>query len=633
MCGIAGSINCVTEEKNLSLIAHRGPDHQALVELQVGGSRVYMGHTRLSILDLSEAGNQPMFSDCGNYCIIFNGEVYNHQELRQKLSGIQFKGHSDTETILYYLRQFGISSVKEFNGIFAFAFLDMRNEKMFLVRDHFGVKPLYYYTRNNQLVFGSELKMILCNEAYAKSIDVDALNSFLTLRYNPSPQTLFKGIYKLEPAHYVEFSFNGKAGVHNYWSTIPAANNTISEPDAIEEYKFLLERAVKRQLLSDVPVGLLLSGGVDSAVLGHLMAKNNGQAINTFTIGFKGDGDFNELADAKETAQLLHSNHYELLIEEKEYFDVFYRSFYHTEEPIAEPTIPALYYVSRLASQHLKVVLSGQGADEPMAGYKRYRGEKFLTDYRRLFAMVPHGLVSKLFPGNGALDRALYASKFSNELDRFIAIYTLFTPELKKELYNKELSHLVTKDQRFLFSRNYEKTSSLPDSLSKLLYLDARAMLPDDLLLFNDKIAMANSLENRVPYLDVDLVNFIESLPLHLKLRGKTGKYIHKKAAASWLPSSIINRKKRGFLTPIDEWLKGDISGMLNDLIDSPRSLSNEYFNKGQVKQMLEMHRRKKKDYQRQLFIILSLELWYKHFYSADFSVKTTPVFGSKKIV
>lgn len=632
MCGIAGSINCVTEEANLSLISHRGPDHQAMVELQAGSNKVYLGHTRLSILDLSEAGNQPMFTDCGNYCIIFNGEVYNHLELRSKLQDVSFKGHSDTETILYYLRKFGIKAVKDFNGIFAFAFLDIRREKIFLVRDHFGVKPLYYYIKNNQLVFGSELKMILSNKIYEKSLDLASLNSFLTLRYNPSPQTLFSNIFKLEPAYYLEFNFNGKYFKSNYWSSSPRVNNMINEKEAVEEYKFLLEQSVKRQLLSDVPVGLLLSGGIDSAVLGYLMAKNNDKPIHTFTIGFQGKGDFNELADAKETAILLESKHHELLIEEKEYFDFFYKSFYHTEEPIAEPTIPALYYVSRLASQHLKVVLSGQGADEPMAGYKRYIGEKLLTDYRKIIALLPHRLIKKIFPTNGAIDRVLYASRFREELDRFIAIYTLFTPALKDKLFKSDLHFLSNHDQKHLFEGNYKKASSLPDSLSKLLYLDARGMLPDDLLLFNDKIAMANSLENRVPFLDVDLVNFIEKLPLQFKLRGKTRKYIHKKAAESWLPESIINRKKKGFLTPMDEWLKGDISGMLIDLIENQQSLSREYFNTAFIKEMLLMHKQKKQDYQRQLFIILSLELWYKHFYSSSFTGKIPVVTEKRKI-
>lgn len=620
VCGIAGSINCITDKDTLSFIFHRGPDHQELVELDIADSKVYLGHTRLSILDLSEAGNQPMFSDCGKYCITFNGEIYNHLELRQKLSGVSFKGHSDTETILYYLREFGIDTVKDFNGIFAFAFLDIQKRKIFLVRDHFGVKPLYYFVKNDQLVFGSELKVILSNKIYKKDINLDALNTFLTFRYNPSPQTLFNGINKLEPAHYLEYNFNGKLSLTNYWSSSPKVNTIITESGAIEQYKYLLENSVKRQLLSDVPVGLLLSGGIDSAVLGYLMTKNSTQRINTFTVGFNGEGDYNELADAKETATLLNSKHHDILVEKDEYLDFFYKSFYHTEEPIAEPTIPALYYVSKLAAKQLKVVLSGQGADEPMAGYKRYIGEKFLSDYRWLLSVIPVGLVSKLFPLNATLARGVYASRFKQELDRFIGIYTLFTPDLKTNLYRNELLPLIAKDQSYLFKKNYDRAESLHDSLSKLLYLDARTMLPDDLLLFNDKIAMANSLENRVPYLDLDLVNFIESLPIQFKLRGKKGKYIHRKAAESWLPLSIINRKKRGFTTPIDEWLKGDFSNLLIDIIDSADSLSNIYFNKDFIKSMLSRHKLKKRDYQRQLFIIFSIELWYKNFFNSSFT-------------
>lgn len=618
MCGIAGSINCITNKETLSFISHRGPDHQELVELEIAGNKIYLGHTRLSILDLSEAGNQPMFSDCGNYCIIFNGEIYNYLELKKKISGVNFKGHSDTETILYYLREFGIDAVKDFNGIFAFAFLDIQQKKIFLVRDHFGVKPLYYFVKNDQLIFGSELKVILSNKAYTKSLDFEALNTFVTFRYNPSPQTLFNGIKKLEPAHYVEYNFGGAVQLINYWSSSPKVNTKITEAEAIEEYKYLLENGVKRQLLSDVPVGLLLSGGIDSAVLGYLMTKNSTQPVNTFTVGFNGKGDFNELADAKETASLLNSQHHEIIVEKDEYLSFFYKSFYYTEEPIASPTIPALYYVSKLASQYLKVVLSGQGADEPMAGYKRYAGEKFLSDYRHLLSIIPLGLASKIFPLNATLTRGVYASGFKEELDRFIAIYTLFTPDLKKGLYRKELLPLVSKDQRYLFKRNYNQSASLQDSLSRLLYLDTRTMLPDDLLLFNDKIAMANSLENRVPYLDLELVNFIETLPIEFKLRGKKGKYIHRKAAESWLPLSVINRKKRGFVAPVDEWLKGDFSDILADLTDSTDSLSNIYFNKDFIKEMLLQHKLRKRDYQRQLFIIFSLELWYKNFFNSN---------------
>jgi asparagine synthase (glutamine-hydrolysing) len=615
MCGIAGSINCPSDDTTLSFISHRGPDHQAIRQLQVGSSDVYLGHTRLSIIDLSEAGNQPMFTDCGNYCITFNGEIYNHLELRKKMSGVNYKGHSDTETILYYLREFGIDAVKEFNGIFAFAFLDLKRQKIYLVRDHFGVKPLYYFKEGNKLVFGSELKVILNNTIYKKSIDINALNSFLTFRYSPSPQTLFQNINKLEPAHYLEYDLQNEIRLCNYWISTPSTNYKISEPEAIEEYKRLLEQAVTRQLLSDVPVGLLLSGGIDSAVLGFLMSRNVDRPINTFTVGFHGEGDFNELADAKETSDLLKSTHYDVQIGKDIYLAFLLNSFYHTEEPIAEPTIPALYYVSELAAKHVKVVMSGQGADEPMAGYKRYRGEKFLSDYKQVLSLVPSTLVNKIFPTNSTLQRGSYASGFKKELDRFIAIYTLFTPELKNKLYKKELQPLVHQEQSNLFSRSYNQTSGLNDSLSKLLFLDTRGMLPDNLLLFNDKLTMANSLENRVPFLDIDLVNFVETLPIHFKLRGKKGKYIHRKAAEEWLPASIINRKKRGFSTPVDDWFKGEFADLLIEAIDNTDSISNIYFDKDCIKEMIHQHRHKKRNHQKQLFIVLSLELWYQNFY------------------
>jgi asparagine synthase (glutamine-hydrolysing) len=558
-----------------------------------------------------------MFTDCGNYSIIFNGEIYNHSELRGRLkNSINFKGHSDTESILYYLREFGIDGVKDFNGIFAFAFLDLVKQKLYLTRDHFGIKPLYYYSTKDKLIYGSELKVILNNKAYQKCLNVTALDTFLTFRYNPSPQTLFKGINKLAPAHYLEYNIKGGAKLVRYWSSKPTVNSKIKEGEAIEEYKSLLVNSVKRQLLSDVPVGLLLSGGVDSAVLGYLMSRNVESPINTFTVGFPGVGDYNELPEAREVANLLNSKHYNITIEQKEYMDFFYKSFYFTEEPIAEPTIPALYYVSKLASEHVKVVLSGQGADEPMAGYKRYLGEYFFSKYGRWMPYLPVEFLTKLFPANGTLARGLYASKFAKELDRFIGIYTLFTPELKRNLYQEGALGIGNKDQSYLFESNYQQGEKLPDSLSRLLYLDTRTMLPDNLLLFNDKLTMANSIENRVPYLDIDLVNFVESLPSNFKLKGYKGKYLHLKAAEEWLPASIINRKKKGFVTPVSQWFKSGFSEVLTDLIDSKDSLSKQYLNVGFIKSMLCQHKNKQRDFHRQLFIILSLELWYKFFFN-----------------
>ncbi|GGG28276.1 asparagine synthase (glutamine-hydrolyzing) [Pontibacter amylolyticus] len=618
MCGIAGSINCVLTERDINQISHRGPDAQAIVEMPLGANKVYLGHTRLSIIELSEAGSQPMFTTCGNYCIVFNGEIYNHLELRKKLKGINFVGHSDTETILYYLREYGIEAVKDFNGIFAFAFIDKKQEKLYLVRDVFGVKPLYYYTNGDKLIFASEIKIIKNNSSYSKELDLTALNTFLTFRYNPSPQTLFSGINKLEAASYLEFTSSSKSKLYCYWSTPQKINFKVTEQEAVAEYKRLLEQSIKRQLLSDVPVGLFLSGGLDSAVLGHLMSKHCEYTLKTFTVGFHGKGNYNELDDARETARLLQSDHYDLFMNREQYMNFFYNSFFHTEEPIAEPTIPALYYVSQLASRHVKVVLSGQGADEPMAGYNRYKGEKILAKYQKLLSLLPLSLLSRVFPNNSSIDRGIYSSKFKDELERFIGIYTLFTPKMKEGLYKNGLSDLINDKQKSFFARHYNLADNAGGSLSKLLYVDLRTMLPDNLLLFNDKMTMANSIENRVPYLDIDLINFVESLPINLKLNGLVGKYIHRKAAEDWLPKSIINRKKRGFETPVGEWFEKDLANSLIDLVDSSNSFSNSYFDINFIKGMIHQHKSKKKDYQRHLFILLSLELWFKNFYQIE---------------
>ncbi len=615
MCGIAGSINTEIDNNTLDLIRHRGPDSRGLIEDRIEDNRIFLGHTRLSIVDLSEAGSQPMYTDCGNYCITFNGEIYNHYELRKKLNGIGFRGHSDTETILYYIREFGIESVVDFKGIFAFGFLDKIKKQFYLVRDHFGVKPLYYYFNSNKLVFGSELKVILSNSAYHKQLDLESLNTYLTLRYNPSPATLFKNIFKLKPAFYLKYDFNGEIKEHNYWNKKQKINHQIEKEEAIEEYQKLLQEAVKRQLLGDVPIGLLLSGGLDSAVLGYLMSQFNSNAVKTFTLGFEGKGDFNETSYARETANLINSEHHEVLINKQIYLDTYYRCFYHVEEPIAEPTIPALYSVSALASKYVKVVMSGQGIDEPMGGYKRYFGEEFLSKNKQLLKSLPLNLLNKLFPRNHTLARGVHAMKYHDDLDRFIGIFTIYTEDLKEEVYGKDLLQFKNQSLNYLFSDAFTLADDSDSSLSKLLFVDTRTMLPDNLLLFNDKITMANSIENRVPYLDIDLVNFIESLPASFKLKGRTGKYLHREAVKKWIPNSIIQRKKRGFSTPVDEWFQNELSTTLEELISSQDSFSSNYFNLHSLKKMILDHRKKKHNYKHELFMLLSLELWYKNFY------------------
>lgn len=622
MCGIAGIFNYRTRRSiDPALIAgmcrtieHRGPDDEGCYIDQKAG--VGLGHRRLSIIDL-ETGKQPMSNESEDVWIVFNGEIYNFPELKRELQGkgYGFRTTSDTEVIIYMYEEYGEKGFERLNGIFAFAIYDKRKCCLFLVRDHFGVKPLYYMFTEGKMLFGSEIKAILQGASIKKELDFEAFNSFLTFRYNPSPQTLFKDIKKLQPGHFLQVTTEGSVKLNSYWTHIPKTNNSISEGEAVEEYQRLFSNAVHRQIISDVPVGLLLSGGVDSAVIGHLMQENISDKIKTFTIGFPGKGDFNELEDARITAKRIGSEHYELTITQKEYLEFFYKSFWHTEEPIAEPTIPALYYVSRLAGQHLKVVLSGQGADEPLAGYHRYIGVHYISKYASVLQKLPLNIISSLSPRNERLKRAAYVNRFSNELQRILGAYTIFTPLQKESLLLPEVKKQLNNIDESLVESLYSQTSMLKDPLSRILYIDTRMSLPDNLLLFNDKMTMANSLEMRVPFLDIEFVKFVESLPSKLKLNGLKRKYIHKKAIEKWLPKKIIYRKKRGFSTPIDEWLQSDFAKTAKNIFNKKESACRNYFNLNFINRMIDQHQNRKEDFKRHIFLLLSFELWHKAFF------------------
>jgi asparagine synthase (glutamine-hydrolysing) len=622
MCGITGIVdfsnsNSVDPDllrKMGSVISHRGPDDEGYYfdhRYNVG-----FAHRRLSIIDL-ETGKQPMSNADGTIWITYNGEIYNFVELKEELQlkGYQFKTKSDTEVIIYLYEEYGISAFKRLNGIFAFALHDKRDNSVILVRDPFGVKPLYHYYDNDLLLFGSEIKTILKYPGIQRELDYTSFNSFLTFRYNPSPQTLFKGINKLIPGSFLKINSNRKIILDSYLDHKPITDHSISEIDAIEEYQRLLEKSVKRQIISDVPVGVLLSGGVDSAIIASLMQKETKDNIKTFTIGFEGKGDFNELDDAKSTAELLNTDHYDLIITKQEYMDFFFKSFFYLEEPIAESTIPALFHVSKLASNHLKVVLAGQGADEPLGGYHRHIGEKYINKLGFLMRCLPLESIASLIPRNEKFKRAVYTSRFSDELNRFLALYTIFTPEQKDILLNDDTKQKLTDVNKTIVERLYTQTDELDDSLAKLFYIDTRLSLSDNLLLFGDKITMANGLEMRVPFLDIDLINFLETLPSSFKLRGITRKYIHKKAVEKWLPKSIIYRKKRGFQTPMDNWLQNDLAPIAKNYLCSNNSISCNFFNVKEISKMIDMHQQKKANYQRSLFSLLSFEMWYREFF------------------
>lgn len=625
MCGITGVFNFGSRKPvdkdqlkmMCDILVHRGPDEEGIYLDEING--VGLGHRRLSIIDLS-SGQQPMSDSNKSIWITYNGEIYNYPELKSELiaKGHKFLTNSDTEVILYLYKEFGEKGFHRLNGIFAFAIYDKSAGTIILARDHFGVKPLYYTITNDKLIFSSEIKSILLEPSIRKEIDFEALNSFLTFRFNPAPQTLFRGIKKLPQGNYLKVNLLGQVKLDTYWEYIPATNQAISEQEAIYEYQTQLENAVKRQIISDVPVGLLLSGGIDSAVIGKLMQNYSKEKIKTFTIGFEGNGEFNELVDAKVTAKFIDSEHYEITISQQEYMDFFSKSFYYTEEPVAYTTIPALYYVSKLASEHVKVVLAGQGADEPLAGYKRYFGEKYLNLLYPYVSLLPIETLSKLLPRNERVKRAAFASQFSNQIEKFLAIHTIFTPDQKAHLLKDELKTLITNNDIDVVKSLYDKSCNLTDSLSKLLFIDTRLSLPDNLLLFGDKMSMANSLEMRVPFLDVELIKFLETLPSKFKLKGFTHKYLHKKALAKWLPQSIVKRTKRGFSTPMDNWLQNDLSTTAKELFNEKNSAAREFFNIRYIDRMIELHQAKRENYVRHLFAILSFELWYRQFFQSS---------------
>lgn len=622
MCGITGVFEYSSRQPvNRELLirmrdsmSHRGPDGKGIFlddENFVG-----LAHRRLSIIDIS-GGAQPMASQDGSIWIVFNGEIYNFHELRTELEarGYKFVTNSDTETIIYSYAEYGESVFRKLKGIFSLAIFDKKKKTLVLARDHFGVKPMYYAFHNGRLLFGSEIKAILSDTSFGRRLNFEALNTFLTLRYNPSPQTLFEGVKKLPPGFFLKVGLDGNVELRSYWNNNPIPLADFEEERAIRTYQSLLQEAVAKQMLSDVPVGLMLSGGVDSAVIGRIMQDVSRERIMTFTVGFEGKGDFNELDDARESARYIGSEHFEVQISQEDYLNFFYRSFFFTEEPIAETTIPALYYVSKLAASRVKVVLAGQGADEPLAGYKRYFGEKNLSKYGNIIARLPLQRIARFVPRNERFKRALYSTRFRDDLERFLAIMTIFTPAQKAALIRPEIAREMNDIDLQLVERVYKETGGLKDSLAKILYIDARMLLPDDLLLFGDKMTMANSLEMRVPFLDLDLVGFLETLPSNMKLRGRTHKYIHKRAVTKWLPEKIIHRKKRAFATPMDKWLQNDLGVSAKKMLKDGNLACAQYFNVDYIGHMIDRHINKRENYQKQLFALLSFEAWHKTFF------------------
>lgn len=596
-------------------MGHRGPDGAGhYVDREAG-----LGHRRLSIIDV-EGGAQPISNEDGTLQIVFNGEIYNYIELRKELEGLghQFRTRSDTEVIVHAYEQWGEGSLNRLNGMFAFAILDTSKRVMFLARDHLGIKPLYYVSIGSEVLFASEIKALLQHPRCPREVELDALAELFTFRYVPSPKTLFKSVFKLPPGHLLRVTGNNTQ-IRRYWNWVPQLRKEWHERELIEEYQALLDDTVRLQLRSDVPLGLFLSSGIDSGVLLAIMSKYSSGRVQAFTIGFEGGEKTNEVADARSLANMFGADHHFTMVGPKDYLEYYERYLWDIEEPVGHEAAAAFYFLAKGTSEHVKVALTGQGADEPWAGYDRYIGVKLSNIYNRLPSMVTGplaGLVTRM-PGRfERLKRGVVSLGEPDVLTRFAKVYSFFSSEMKHQLFKATFKEQVVgygyRAKEAI--RRLQSDVEHLDPVTQMLYIDTRASLPDDLLMVGDKTSMANSLEVRVPFLDYRLIEFIESLPPTLKLHGLTGKYLHKKALEKWLPKNVVYCKKKGFANPIEEWLRTGMRPILEEYLLGSDSATTLFFDQEYIRQMLEHDRDGKDQFRRHIYLLLSFELWHRTF-------------------
>jgi asparagine synthase (glutamine-hydrolysing) len=622
MCGICGIFDLEGKPINRDMLAwmkqeiqHRGPDGEGeCVDGEAG-----LGHRRLSIIDVA-GGSQPIGNEDDSLQVVFNGEIYNFVELRDELekAGHRFKTRSDTEVIVHAYEQWGQACVKRFNGMFAFAIWDARRREVFIARDHLGIKPLYYVQAGQTLLFASEIKSLLKHPDCPREVDLEALAELFTYRYVPSPKTLFRRILKLPPAHSMLIR-RGGFYITRFWDWVPQVRSGRSEAEIVEEYRILLEDAVRLQLRSDVPLGLFLSSGVDSGVLLAIMSQYTNTPVQTFTIGFEGGEKTSEVADAEATAHRFGADHFMQILTPEDYVKYYDRYMRDIEEPVGNETAAAFYFVSRLSRERVKVALTGQGADEPWAGYDRYKGIKFSEAYSQLPAALTGGIASLVTRLPGRMERLKRGVRSLGERDmltRLALVYSFFSADMKAQLYQGALKQQFQTDAygtRHALARLQSDVKHL-DALTQMLYIDTRANLPDDLLMVGDKTSMAASLEARVPFLDYRLVEFIEGLPPKMKLNGMTGKYLHKKACEKWLPKEIIYRPKKGFENPIQDWFRVRMRPFVEECLLGRDSSMAQYFDQSYIRKILEADRSGREQYRRHVYLLVSLELWHRTF-------------------
>jgi asparagine synthase (glutamine-hydrolysing) len=612
MCGIAG-IYASRGHAPVELVhamverlAHRGPDGDGYHTEQ----EVALGMRRLAIVDLA-GGGQPLYNERRNVAVVFNGEIYNHRELRTWLEARDHTLSSETDgaVLPHLFEELGPAFVERLNGIFAIAVWDADRQALHLARDRFGVKPLYWAERDGLISFASEIRALLADPALRRDVDLEAVDHFLTFRYMPSPYTPLAAVRKLPPAGTMSCDGDGLE-LGNYWSAAPTGQRR-DRAALIEEYSESFERAVVRQMMSDRPIGVMLSGGVDSGAITAVLARHSSQ-VRTFTVGFSAGGDTDETSLAAETARRFGASHEHLILGPSDYLDALPRSLEILEEPVGSNSSLAVNFVSELMRPGVPVALCGQGADELMAGYWRHLGLKLSHLARR----VPGARLAAQMPGldrHVRLARGLRTLRAQDDLDLLMTAYRLFRDEDKLRLYRPStLDRLRDGSRPEATVEHLRGRVAGLDPLAQMLYVDTRLWLPDELLLIADKMSMAASVELRVPFLDQDLVALAESVDSSQKIRGLTRKSLHKEAMLRWLPKEIVHRKERGWNTPAHAWLRSELRPLLEDVLLSDGEVCRELFEEREMRRLVQAHAAGTADHTRLLYALLSLGLCYR---------------------
>src|SRR6266566_1270844 len=633
MCGIAGTINCLDIDRLKAMTdaqAHRGPDDRGVRVFPE--ERVGLGHRRLSIIDLSPAGHEPMSNDEGTLWISYNGEIYNFIELRRELEkqGCTFKSQTDTEVILRLYERDGVASFKRLNGMFAFAILDRRRKKVVLARDHFGVKPLYYYRDQDKFVFASEIKGILASGIYSPDINWQGFYDYFTYLYVPCPETIFAGIYQLPPAHFLEFDLTtNQTQLSRYWSLKPAAEPNGSSPsyeESKQELRKLLTDSVERQMISDVPLGVFLSGGVDSPILTGLMAEVTSHPVKTFTVTFTGkDVEFyNEAEQARAVAKRFCTEHHEIAVDISDPLEMLelLGSF---DQPFGNPTFYLMHLISKAARTDVTVALCGAGGDELFAGYPRYRavGLAKSLDWVPNFVFAGAGQALGLFSDHYRTATLRRARQFLSGRDQDFArqyvnwTYFLTSTE-KAQLFNGTLRSGTMNGADFLPSerivRQYLDNGSRDHSGNSALGIAVQTFLPDNVMEYTEKMSMAVGLEVRVPFLDYRVVEYANSLPFAYKLKAGKSKRILKETFADLLPAENIHAPKKGFNFPLATWMRDRFDNYFEQQMTSESVRANGLFNWNYIQTLRQQHRTGKKDNSYPLFSLIMFDAWYRQY-------------------